>query len=199
MSCSIHSSVALSFLCSILFIRQISHLFRGQALSPLSLKPSCTFDFKQFMDSKAQRRWLILNDAEFKLFSQHHVLQVPRVKESGGHLLNWKIHQSLQDAIYHTHDLPHSGSLHPSWIPTIILRPLNSLHDCVRGHARWSSSALRGRGFLWDQVIESRESCTRSPQAVKLHGSDSDHARLHTSVGLKWRSIRVHVRSRALL
>ena len=37
-----------------------------------------------------------------KLFSQHHVLQVPRVKEpSGGHVLNWKIHQSLQDAIYH--------------------------------------------------------------------------------------------------
>ena len=61
-----------------------------------------TFDFKQFMDSQAQRHWLILNDAEFKLFSQHHVLQVPRVKEpSGGHILNWKIHESLQDAIYH--------------------------------------------------------------------------------------------------
>ena len=61
-----------------------------------------TFDFKQFIDSKAQRHWLILNDAEFRLFSQHHVLQVPRVKEqSGGHLLNWKIHQSLRDAIYH--------------------------------------------------------------------------------------------------
>ena len=61
-----------------------------------------TFDFKQFMDSKAQRHWLIINDAEFKLWQQHHVLQVPRVKEpSGGHILNWKIHQSLQDAIYH--------------------------------------------------------------------------------------------------
>ena len=61
-----------------------------------------TFDFKQFMDSQAQRHWLILNDAEFKLFSQHHVLQVPHVKEpSGGHILNWKIHESLQDAIYH--------------------------------------------------------------------------------------------------
>ena len=61
-----------------------------------------TFDFKQFMDSQAQRHWLIINDAEFKLFSQHHVLQVPRVKEpSGGHILNWKIHESLQDAIYH--------------------------------------------------------------------------------------------------
>ena len=54
------------------------------------------------MDSQAQRYWLILNEAEFKLFSQHHVLQVPRVQEpSGGHVLNWKIHQSLQDAIYH--------------------------------------------------------------------------------------------------
>ena len=63
---------------------------------------SDTFDFKQFMDSKAQRHWLILNDAEFKLWAQHHVLQVPRVKEpSGGHILNWKIHESLQDAIYH--------------------------------------------------------------------------------------------------
>ena len=61
-----------------------------------------TFDFKQFMDSQAQRHWLILNDAEFKLWAQHHVLQVPRVKEpSGGHVLNWKIHESLQDAIYH--------------------------------------------------------------------------------------------------
>ena len=61
-----------------------------------------TFDFKQFMDSQAQRHWLILNDAEFKLWNQHHVLQVPRVKEpSGGHILNWKIHESLQDAIYH--------------------------------------------------------------------------------------------------
>ena len=60
-----------------------------------------TFDFKQFMDSQAQRHWLILNEAEFKL-SQHHVLQVPRVKEpSGGHILNWKNHESLQDAIYH--------------------------------------------------------------------------------------------------
>ena len=63
---------------------------------------SDTFDFKQFMDTQAQRHWLIINDAEFKLFNQHHVLQVPRVKEpSGGHILNWKIHQSLQDAIYH--------------------------------------------------------------------------------------------------
>ena len=61
-----------------------------------------TFDFKQFMDSQAQRHWVILNDAEFKLWAQHHVLQVPRVKEpSGGHVLNWKIHESLQDAIYH--------------------------------------------------------------------------------------------------
>ena len=65
-----------------------------------------TFDFKQFMDSQAQRHWLILNEAEFKLFSQHHVLQIPRVKEpSGGHILNWKIHESLQDAIYHMIDL----------------------------------------------------------------------------------------------
>ena len=63
---------------------------------------SDTFDFKQFMDSRAQRHWFILNDAEFKLWNQHHVLQVPRVKDpSGGHILNWKLHQSLQDAIYH--------------------------------------------------------------------------------------------------
>ena len=61
-----------------------------------------TLDFKQFVDSQAQRHWPILSEVEFKLFSQHHVLQVPRVKEpSGGHVLNWKIHQSLQDAIYH--------------------------------------------------------------------------------------------------
>ena len=41
-SCSIRCSVALSFSCSILFIRQINHLFRSQVLSPLSLKPSWT-------------------------------------------------------------------------------------------------------------------------------------------------------------
>ena len=70
-----------------------------------------TFDLKHFMDSQAQRHWLILNDAEFKLFSQHHVLQVPRVKEpSGGHILNWKIHESLQECNL-SHDLPHRGSL----------------------------------------------------------------------------------------
>ena len=85
-----------------------------------------TFDFKQSMDSQAQRHWLILNDAEFKLFSHHHVLQVPRVKEpSGGHILNWKIHESLQDANL-SHDLPHRGSLCSSWITSSIIRPVNS-------------------------------------------------------------------------
>ena len=58
------------------------------------------FDFKRFMETKDQRYWLILNDAEFKLYQQHHVLQVPQVKEST-HLLTWKLHQSLQDSIYH--------------------------------------------------------------------------------------------------
>ena len=79
------------------------HLSEDIKLFASNFKTSSdTFDFKQFVDSKAQRHWLILNDAEFKLFSQHHVLQVPLVKESsGGHLLNWKIHQSLQDAIDH--------------------------------------------------------------------------------------------------
>ena len=37
---------------------------------------------------------------EFKLYQQHHVLQVPHVKESSDQL-NWKLHQSLQDSIYH--------------------------------------------------------------------------------------------------
>ena len=41
-----------------------------------------TFDFKGFMDTKEKRYWVILNDAEFKLYQQHHVLQIPRVKES---------------------------------------------------------------------------------------------------------------------
>ena len=59
-----------------------------------------SFDFKRFTDTKDQRYWVILNDAEFKLYQQHHVLQVPRVKESS-HQLNWKLYQSLQDSIYH--------------------------------------------------------------------------------------------------
>ena len=59
-----------------------------------------TLDFKRFMETKNQRFWVILNDAEFKLYQQHHSLQVPRVKDSA-HLLNWKLHQSLQDTIYH--------------------------------------------------------------------------------------------------
>ena len=42
MSCSIQCSAVLSFSCSILCIRQISHQFRSQVLSPLSLKPSST-------------------------------------------------------------------------------------------------------------------------------------------------------------
>ena len=52
------------------------------------------------MATSHQRYWVILNDAEFKLYQQHHVLQVPRVKESS-HQLNWKLHQSLADSIYH--------------------------------------------------------------------------------------------------
>ena len=52
------------------------------------------------METKDQRYWLILNDAESTLYQQHHVLQVTRVKESI-HSLNWKLHQSLQDSIYH--------------------------------------------------------------------------------------------------
>ena len=80
----------------------VCHLSEDVKLFASNFKTSGdTFDFKQFMDSKAQRNWLILNDAEFKLFNYHHVLQVPRLKESGGRLLNWKIHQSLHDAIYH--------------------------------------------------------------------------------------------------
>ena len=40
------------------------------------------------METKDQCYWVILSDAEFKLYQQHHVLQVPRVKESS-HQLNW--------------------------------------------------------------------------------------------------------------
>ena len=82
-----------------------------------------TFDFKQFMDSQAQRHWLILNEAEFKLFSQRHVLQIPRVKEPSG--VNWKIHESLQDAIYHmiyltvAHCVRHGSPASPSDLSTV--------------------------------------------------------------------------------
>ena len=158
-----------------------------------------TFDFKQFMDSQAQRHWLILNDAEFKLFSQHHVLQVPRVKEpSGGHILNWKIHESLQDAIYHmiyltvAHCVRHGS-------PAASVRPVNSLHDCIRCHASRSSSALRGRGSLRDQVTQPQESCTWSSQVVILHGSTSALQSFHTVVGQFRRPITVHVISCSLL
>ena len=43
-----------------------------------------TFDFKQFMDSQTQRHWVILNDAEFKLWAQHHVLRrsCPQLEDS---------------------------------------------------------------------------------------------------------------------
>ena len=113
-----------------------------------------TFDFKQFMDSQAQRHWLILNDAEFKLFNQHHVLQVPRVKEpSGGHILNWKIHESLQDAIDHmiyltvAHCVRHGSPAASA--------DLSTVYTIVSGgHASRSSSALRGRGSLRDQVTQ---------------------------------------------
>ena len=40
-----------------------------------------------FVGTKDQHYWVILSDAEFKLYQQHHVLQVPLVKESS-HQLN---------------------------------------------------------------------------------------------------------------
>ena len=47
-----------------------------------------SFDFREFTATSQDRYWIIINDAECKLFQQHHVLQVPRVKESP-HGINW--------------------------------------------------------------------------------------------------------------
>ena len=59
-----------------------------------------SWDFKRFMATSPDRYWVIVNDAELKLFQQHHALRVPRVRDSS-HGINWKLHQSLADSIYH--------------------------------------------------------------------------------------------------
>ena len=75
-----------------------------------------SLDFKRFMEASQDRYWVILNDAEFKLFQQHHVLQVPLVKESS-HQLSWKLDQCLADSVYHmiyitvAHCTPHGSPL----------------------------------------------------------------------------------------
>ena len=58
-----------------------------------------SWDFKRFTSTSKDWYWVIFNDAEFKLFQQHQVLQVPRVKESR-HGINWNFHASLLDVMY---------------------------------------------------------------------------------------------------
>ena len=52
------------------------------------------------MATSQDRYWVILNDAELKLSQQHHVLQVLKVRDSS-HGINWKLHQNLENSIYH--------------------------------------------------------------------------------------------------
>ena len=151
------------------------------------------------MDSQAQRHWLILNDAEFKLFQSASCSSTSSCQGA----IRWSYPQ-LEDSRVTSgcnlsHDLPHRGSLCSSWITSSIIRPVNSLHDCVRCHASRSPSALRGRGSLWDQVTQPQESCTWSSQVVILHGSTSALQSFHTVVGQLRRPFTVHVISCSLL
>ena len=140
---------------------------------------SDTFDFKQFMDSKAQRHWFILNDAEFKLWSSASCSSDSSCQRS----IRWS-HPQLEDSsvtsgCHLSHDLPHSGSLCSSWISGIIIRFVNDIFNCVRCHASRSPSVLRGRRFVRDQVAQPHVKCSWSSSYLIIHGSDSDLQSIH--------------------
>ena len=157
-----------------------------------------TFDFKQFMDSQAQRHWVILNDAEFKLWAQHHVLQVPRVKEpSGGHILNWKIHESLQDAIYHmiyltvAHCVRHGSQASSADLSTTYTIVSGVM---LQGHLQhFEEEDLFGIKSL------NLKSNSRSSSSLIIHGSDSDLQSIQAIVGQFRKPITVHGITRSLL
>ena len=96
---------------------------------------------------------------------------------------------------FRMHDLPHRGSLCSSWITSSIVRPVNSLHDCVRCHASRSSSALRGRGSLWwikSLNLRVMHLVTSGCHPSWINFSSSEH--LH----LCWAAQEVHHSSRHL-
>ena len=158
---------------------------------------SASFDFEGFMATSHQGYWVILNDAEFKLFQQHHVLQVPHVKESS-HQLNWKLHQRLADSIYHVIYLTVAHCIrHGS--PASSTNLQHGLRDRLRDHDRWSSSALGVRKSGRHQVTQSLSTSSRSSQAFKLHGSDLDLQIIQPTSWFVWRSKRVRVKSCSLL
>ena len=61
----------------------VCHLSEDVRKFASNFKTSCnSLGFKRFMDTEDKRYWVILNDAEFKLYQQHHVLQHPHFKKS---------------------------------------------------------------------------------------------------------------------
>ena len=113
-----------------------------------------TFDFKQFMDTQAQHHWLILNEVEFQALQSASCSSDSSCQRAIRRSCAQLEDSSITSGCDLSHDLPHSGSLCSSWITSIIVRLVNSLYDCVRCHASRSSSALRGRRSLWDQVLK---------------------------------------------
>ena len=122
----------------------------------------------RFMATSHQRYGVIFNDAEFKLYQQHHVFQVPCVKDSN-HQLNWNLHQSLADSIYHmiyltvAHCIRHGS-------PAISTN-LSTIYMIVSGiMINGPSSALGARESGRHQVTQSSSTSSRSSQILKFRG-----------------------------
>ena len=141
---------------------------------------SASLDFKRFMATKEQRYLVILNYGEFQLYQQH-VRPVPHVKESS-HQLNWKLNQSLADSIYQM--IYHLTVAHCTrHVSPASSADLTTVYTTVSGII-----ALRGRESGKHRVTQPSSTSSRSPQAFKVDGRDLDHAVIHTTSWIKWRS-----------
>ena len=147
-----------------------------------------SFDFKRFMETKA----VLLGHPQWCRVQALSTASCASGYSSQGVMSPTQLEAPSESSrLDISHDLFDGGSLRLSWITSIISRP-HHLHDCVRHRARRSSSALWGREPQWGQVTQPQAASSWSPQAVKLHGRESDHVVIHARS--KW----AHVKSCSL-
>ena len=135
------------------------------------------------MDTKERRHWVILNDAELKLYQWHYVLQVP--SQGGSSLAQLQLHQSLQDSIYHmiyltvTHCIRHGSSAASSDLTTVYAIVSGIMLD---GHLQ----------HFEDEDLSGIKSLNLKQQALgRLRLSsfmDEIQIVTHTTSWIKWRS-----------
>ena len=132
-----------------------------------SLKSSSgSFGFGKFMATSQDCYWVILNDAEFKFFQQHHVLQVvSRIQVTNS------IGSSI--SVWQTQYITWSTSL---WLAAFVMELIHHrstsqlTHDHLNRHVGQSSSALGARRALRHEVTQLASTSSRTPSIVIIHG-----------------------------